>query len=116
MGQQVFRTSPGRVALLAVALLVSACASVPFDYPREPSTYLPAENTTPVGEVALQWQARHGGKSGFLGMPDGVDALPFHPSPLPNILPLLSFLSFLFSSLPVSSLSSLYSPLPPFPP
>ena len=75
MGQQVFRTFLSRVAPLAGALLVSAWASVPFDYPREPSAYLPAENTTPVGEVALQWQARHGGKSGFLGMPDGVDAL-----------------------------------------
>jgi putative cardiolipin synthase len=75
VGRPVFFSFASRVALLALALLVSACASVPFDYPREQSVYLPADKTTAVGEVALQWQERHGGKSGFLGLPDGVDAL-----------------------------------------
>ncbi len=68
-------TTARRLALLLAILLVSACASVPFDYPREASAYQPAQASSAIGKVALQWQERHGGKSGFLGLGDGVDAL-----------------------------------------
>ena len=68
--------APFRLALVLLTLLVlSACATAPFDYPREPSAYLPAKDATRIGAVALHWQERHGGQSGFLGLPDGVDAL-----------------------------------------
>ncbi|TDG15404.1 phospholipase D family protein [Seongchinamella unica] len=65
-----------RNALLATCMsLLAACASVPFDYPRDTSLAIPAVPDSEIGAVALAWQREHGEQSGFLGLSDGVDAL-----------------------------------------
>lgn len=66
---------PRLVLLVLLALSVVGCASVPFDYPREPSHVLPLDAGSEMGEAAVEWQRTHGDKSGFLGLPDGADAL-----------------------------------------
>ncbi|MEP0203018.1 MAG: phospholipase D family protein [Halioglobus sp.] len=62
-------------SLLAVLLLVQACTSVPFDYPREPSTSLAATTDTRLGAFANSWSVQNGQQSGFLSLPDGIGAL-----------------------------------------
>ena len=61
--------------LVGVALFLSACASVPFDYPREPSAAVPPSAESAVGAATLNWKDFHGDKAGFLGLGEGVDAL-----------------------------------------
>ncbi len=62
-------------ALLFSILLLQACTSVPFDYPREPSTAMIATADTQLGQFANRWSIEHGQQSGFLGLPDGIGAL-----------------------------------------
>ena len=62
-------------SLGVMALFLSACASVPFDYPREASQAVPASAESDVGAAALKWRDEHGAKAGFLGLGEGVDAL-----------------------------------------
>lgn len=65
-----------RRALLALTLLAAAgCASVPFDYPKQPSVAVPRDAATPLGEQAAGWEAQHGSKAALVGMSSGVDAL-----------------------------------------
>ncbi len=59
----------------ACVALLSACASVPFDYPRDASGAVPPSPDTRLGETAIAWRANHGELSGFLGLGDGIDAL-----------------------------------------
>ncbi len=66
---------PSLVLLSWIVLLLAGCASVPFDYPREPSLAIPVDAESELGEAALEWQQKHGEKMGFLGLPDGADAL-----------------------------------------
>ncbi len=61
--------------LAAGILLLTACAGVPFDHPKSASQYLPADNSTRVGEIAETWVSTHGDHSGFIGLPDGIQAL-----------------------------------------
>jgi putative cardiolipin synthase len=61
--------------LLAGVLLLCGCVSVPFDYPKTASTALPPNGSTPLGQTAQQWQQEHGELSGFIGLPNGIDAL-----------------------------------------
>lgn len=74
-------TSSARDSLLRIgligfcSLLLVACASVPFDYPREPSQVLPVSGDTELGAFALEWQREHENKGGFIGLPQGGDAL-----------------------------------------
>ncbi|MEP4149185.1 MAG: phospholipase D family protein [Halioglobus sp.] len=62
-------------SLLLCTLFLAACASVPFDYPRESSQAMPVSNETVLGEFALEWKKEHGSKAGFVGLPLGADAL-----------------------------------------
>ncbi|WP_170287450.1 phospholipase D family protein [Halioglobus maricola] len=64
-----------QLALVLACLWLASCASVPFDYPREPTQSVPASAETPLGEFYRNWQSDHGDKGGFVGMPSGVDAL-----------------------------------------
>ena len=54
---------------------LAACASVPFDYPRESSQAMPVSDETVLGKFALEWKQEHGSKAGFVGLPLGADAL-----------------------------------------
>jgi len=64
-----------RLALLCTALLLQACISVPFDYPKESSSAKPPSTTTLLGEDAIQWRKLNGSKSGCIGLPNGMEAL-----------------------------------------
>lgn len=58
-----------------LALLVSACASVPFDYPKSESYAAPPRDTTRLGETVARWKEIHPGDSGFYPLRGGMDAL-----------------------------------------
>lgn len=62
-------------ALLYLTLFLSACAGVPFDYPKTPSIAQAPDTATPLGDLALRWQQEHGDLSGFYGLPGGAEAL-----------------------------------------
>lgn len=63
-------------ALLATLLLsLAACVSVPFDYPKTESSALPADPQTQIGQWVLQWEQENPGKSGFIGLSNGTEAL-----------------------------------------
>jgi putative cardiolipin synthase len=64
-----------RTLLLAGLLSLAGCANVPFDYPRTASKALPPDAATPLGQTALQWRQDHGELSGFIGLPNGIEAL-----------------------------------------
>lgn len=58
-----------------ITLVITGCASVPFDYPKTTSyTQAPDPNTL-IGNAAMEWQQEHEGESGFISLPDGIDAL-----------------------------------------
>ncbi|AQA17733.1 hypothetical protein BST95_05260 [Halioglobus japonicus] len=63
------------ILLAVVAILLTACASVPYDYPRSTTTYVPGSDATVLGTAGERWKATHGDKGGFVGMASGVDAL-----------------------------------------
>jgi cardiolipin synthase C len=70
------RDSLLRIGLIGLcALFLAACASVPFDYPRESSEALPLAADSELGAFALEWQQEYGDKDGFIGLPHGGDAL-----------------------------------------
>jgi len=63
-----------RVALLA--LLVSGCATIDYDYPRQESFFLPDTSDTYFAKLVEPEVAKHPpDQSGFYPMNDGVDAL-----------------------------------------
>lgn len=68
-------TSIQRTVLAACFSLLAACASVPFDYPREASEALPPNPDTQMGEAVAEWKKKHGDKAALLGLGSGVDAL-----------------------------------------
>ena len=61
--------------LLVAVLLLSACAGVPFDYPKQSSVHQPLDSATRVGQIASNWRAEHGDHSGFIGLGNGIEAL-----------------------------------------
>jgi cardiolipin synthase C len=65
-----------RVALFAAALLVIAngCASLPKDYPREPSRAWDRPQETKLGRAIAPAAAQHPGMSGFYVLGNGMDA------------------------------------------
>ncbi len=70
------RYSLFRAGSLALCIsFLAACASVPSDYPREPSQAMPLSANTVLGGFALEWKLEHGEKAGFVGLPLGADAL-----------------------------------------
>lgn len=57
-------------------LLVSACTSVPFDYPKEPSAALPTSTDTYYGRILADWQEENGSDmTGSAMLIRGLDAL-----------------------------------------
>lgn len=62
------------VAVL-VASVAAGCASVPFDYPKEPSEAIAPSQATTLGQEAADWSNANGGLSGFLPLAYGMDAL-----------------------------------------
>lgn len=61
-------------ATAALAAFLAGCASLPTDYPREPSTALSDTETTTLGRVIVPESARHPGLSGFHPLSNGLDA------------------------------------------
>jgi putative cardiolipin synthase len=59
--------------MLAVVLF-AGCASVPKDYPRQPSTAFPDHASTAIGAYFERAAAAHPGQSGFAILPDGSRA------------------------------------------
>ena len=63
-------------ALLVVVSILAACATVPFDYPRTPSTAFQDTEDTYVGQYVAAVSAAHAeGGSGFYLLQEGIDAL-----------------------------------------
>jgi putative cardiolipin synthase len=58
-----------------VATLVTACASVDFDYPRSPSTAIESEPTSRLAEQIEQLEDLNPGDAGFHLLTDSIDAL-----------------------------------------
>jgi len=73
------RSGAGRIlpALAAVPmLLVAACTSVPFDYPKSESLAVAPSDETRLGQQAAAWRAQNKpGMSGFYPLFEGNDAL-----------------------------------------
>ena len=57
------------------SLLLSACATVPFDYPREEDYAIAADTPTAMKASVDNWLAGHPGPSGFYPLVDGMSAL-----------------------------------------
>lgn len=70
-GRGAFRTH----ALLLLLLVLAGCTSVPFDYPRITSSALVPDDGTELGKLRSEWSTRHGEDSGFIGLPNGIEAL-----------------------------------------
>lgn len=68
-------TTIARILFACLILALSACAGVPFDYPKTASTALPPSTETALGRVDAAWKQAHGDLSGFIGLPEGIDAL-----------------------------------------
>lgn len=60
---------------LLLALLLSACTSVPFEYPREASTAIPVSEETRYGTTFANWAQKQPDLSGFVPLIPGMDAL-----------------------------------------
>jgi putative cardiolipin synthase len=72
------RHSPDIIRLttaLVGPLLLGACATVDFDYPKEPSSYVENSAETYLGEVTRAYELTHPGMSGFELQFDGVQSL-----------------------------------------
>lgn len=67
----MIRHAPALLAMLSLA----ACATVPFDAPREDSRALPPSRDTRVGQAAAPWFDRSDASSGILPLANGQDAL-----------------------------------------
>ncbi|HNP36478.1 MAG TPA: phospholipase D family protein [Woeseiaceae bacterium] len=64
------------LAVLLLAVFFGGCASVDSNYPRIPSTALPADGSTMLGQQYSGVVAAHPPNlSGFHALPDGIDAL-----------------------------------------
>jgi len=65
-----------RIALIAIAVSMSACASIDFDYPREESHTLLNNDDTYLARKIMPVVARQAeGHAGFHPLADGIDAL-----------------------------------------
>jgi len=62
--------------LLIAQIVLSGCASIDFDYPRETSTALTGTADTRIGESVTEYaRTKPAGESGFYPLNDGIDAL-----------------------------------------
>ena len=64
----------GCLLLMLAVVLFAGCASVPKDYPRQPSTAFPDHASTAIGAYFETAAAAHPGQSGFAILPDGSRA------------------------------------------
>lgn len=64
-----------RLLLAGAALMLAACAGVPFDYPKTASHAIPAHPDTALGATGLAWREKHEDMSWIVGLPHGIDAL-----------------------------------------
>jgi putative cardiolipin synthase len=64
-----------RRSLIAGAILLSACATVDFDEPKEDTRALSETSGTYLAQGVAPLVARHPGRSGFYLQSDGIDAL-----------------------------------------
>ncbi len=64
-----------RIAILTVASMLCACASVPLDSPKNESVAIQDVADTHFGEAAEGWSRLHGNQSGFFPFVNGMDAL-----------------------------------------
>ena len=64
-----------RIFRLLPLLLLNACATVNFDYPRQESHVLGNTEETYIGELIERYEQDHPGQSGFQLLIDGIDAL-----------------------------------------
>jgi putative cardiolipin synthase len=55
--------------LLLLTLFLTACAGVPFDYPKSASTAAETDSASPMGKFALEWRREHADYSGFSAYP-----------------------------------------------
>ena len=60
------------VTVLCIAL--SACASVPFDYPKEHSVAIADTADTTIAQNVAEWTEAHDGLAGFYPLIEGMDA------------------------------------------
>jgi putative cardiolipin synthase len=63
------------ISTLVFSLLLSACATAPFDYPREEEYAIAADTPTALKDSVDGWLAKHPGPSGFYPLVDGMSAL-----------------------------------------
>lgn len=65
-----------RPAMLMLCLLLTACTSVPFDYPKQPSRSVPGSTDTYYGQRLAEWTAANGADmTGSVMLIQGMDAL-----------------------------------------
>ena len=64
-----------KLIALVPALILSACATVPSDYPREESFAIDANTATELKTIVDEWRADNPGPSGFFPLIDGMPAL-----------------------------------------
>ena len=64
----------GCLRLMLAVVLFAGCASVPKDYPRQPSTAFPDHASTAIGAYFERAAAAHPGQSAFGILPDGSRA------------------------------------------
>ena len=64
-----------QIIALVPVLLLSACATVSFDYPREESVAIDANTSTALKTVVDEWRAENPGPSGFFPLMEGMSAL-----------------------------------------
>ena len=62
------------LVLVAHLAVLAACASVPFDYPKEHSVAIAGTADTTLGREVNEWTAAHSGLSGFYPLIEGMDA------------------------------------------
>jgi cardiolipin synthase C len=64
-----------RISIFAIlVLLFGACATVPFDYPKEHSVAITDTEGTAIAREVKVWTDAHGGLSGFYPLQTGMDA------------------------------------------
>lgn len=63
------------LVLLALSAGAGACASVPFDYPKDHSVAIASTTDTALAREVSAWVEAHGGESGFYPLIHGMDAL-----------------------------------------
>jgi putative cardiolipin synthase len=79
-GRQRLTRSSGSATFVApllclLLLALAGCVSVPLDYPKTASSARTPGAGTELGKLREDWLRTHGGDSGFIGLPNGIEAL-----------------------------------------